>query len=166
LWTDAAAVKLTHVLRGHARAVTALAVSADGRFAFSGSADTTVRQWRLETGHVGANSPARPVRALSEHSSPRVAQIARVFDGHSHAVNAVAVLPDGRHVFSASADKLIHQWSTETGAVRRRWRRRGVCRRPRFLIAAASGVCTARSWWRHFADTLAASLRWRSRPTA
>lgn len=41
----------------------------------------------------------------------------RNFEGHDERVDAVAVLPDGRHMVSGSADRTLHLWDLKTGVV-------------------------------------------------
>ncbi len=83
-------------LEGHTGWVTAVAVSPDGRFIVSGSADRTVKVWEAETG--------RPLRSL---------------EGHTDGVAAVAVSPDGRFIVSGSADRTVKVWEAETGRLLR-----------------------------------------------
>ena len=64
----------------------------DGRRIVSGSQDSTVAVWDLETG----------------------IQIHRL-TGHQAAVNSVAVSPDGRHIVSGSQDSTVVVWDLETG---------------------------------------------------
>jgi cytochrome c len=73
-------------LRGHGGPVRAIAVTADGQTAITGSFDTKAIVWSLETGE------AREVLLF-----------------HDGQVNAVAVLPDGRFA-SAGADGRIAIW--------------------------------------------------------
>jgi cytochrome c len=73
-------------LRGHGGPVRALAISADGKTAVSGSFDTSAIRWSLQ-------------RDTAEH-------VLRFHDG---AVNAVAILPDGR-IATAGADARIAIW--------------------------------------------------------
>lgn len=80
------AVPASAQMRGHGGPVRALAVTGDGQLALSGSFDQSAIVWGIETG-----------AALG---------IVRFHDG---AVNAVAVLPDGRFV-SASEDGRIALW--------------------------------------------------------
>lgn len=47
---DLDAGKLLHTLEGHRGQVSAATISADGRRAFSGGTDTTVRVWNLTSG--------------------------------------------------------------------------------------------------------------------
>src|SRR5215813_15513026 len=74
-------------LRGHGGPVRAIAVSADGKTALSGSFDSSAIRWSLE-------------RNAAE-------QVLRFHDG---AVNAVAVLPDGRFA-TAGEDGRIALWA-------------------------------------------------------
>jgi WD40 repeat protein len=77
---------------GHTGIVSAVAVLPDGR-AISGSSDSTIRLWDLETG-----------RCL------------RTLYGHADSVTGVAVLPDGHQAISGSNDKTLRLWDIETGA--------------------------------------------------
>jgi hypothetical protein len=73
----------------------AVALSADGKQAFSGSStDTTVRLWNAETG--------AEIRGFGAHSGP---------------VRGVALSPDGRHGVSTSSDEIRH-WELQTGRLR------------------------------------------------
>ena len=74
-------------LRGHGGPIRALAVSADGTTALSGSFDTSAIRWSLRD-------------SLAE-------QVLRLHEG---AVNAVAILNDGRAV-TAGADAIIGIWT-------------------------------------------------------
>jgi WD40 repeat protein len=72
---------------GHAEAVSALAVSPDGRHVLSGSADGTLKLWDVVRG--------APVRT---------------FDGRTGPVHAVALTPDGQGAVSASKDGFAMVW--------------------------------------------------------
>ena len=74
-------------LRGHGGPVRALAISADGKTAVSGSFDTSVILWSLAT-----------------ESAEQVLRF------HSDAVNAAIFLPDGR-IATAGADARIAIWT-------------------------------------------------------
>jgi WD40 repeat protein len=82
-----------HVLRGHGKAITALAFSRDGAMLASGSADSTVR--------------------LSDARSGR---LRHRLAGHVYAITSVEFSPDGRYLLSASVDGDARIWSVETGA--------------------------------------------------
>ena len=74
-------------LRGHGGPVRALAITADGQTAISGSFDETVIRWSLK-------------RDAAE-------QVLRFHDG---SVNAVAILPDGR-IATAGQDRRVALWA-------------------------------------------------------
>jgi WD40 repeat protein/serine/threonine protein kinase len=132
--------KLGEVRRflGHDGTVRAVAYSADGRYALSGSGwpagDSTVRLWNVATGkevrrfegHAGYVSgvalSADGRRALSGHEDRTVrlwdvgtGKEVRSFEGHEHPVLAVAFSPDGRRALSGSQDRTIRLWDVETG---------------------------------------------------
>ena len=79
-------------LEGHTAWARSVAVSPDGKWAVSGSSDSTVKIWDLETGECRAT-----------------------LEGHEDEVNCVAVTPDGKRVLSASDDKTIRVWGAQTG---------------------------------------------------
>lgn len=64
-------------------------ISSDGQFALTGSMDTTMRLWDLNTG-----------------------QSVRKFKGHTKDVNSVAFSADNRQIVSGSRDKTIKLWNT------------------------------------------------------
>jgi serine/threonine protein kinase len=84
---------------GHRDWVWAVAVSPDGRRALSGSKDTTVRLWDMETG----------------------AQLA-CLEGHEAEVVSVAFSTDGRRALSGSIDKAVRLWDLESGVEVRSFR--------------------------------------------
>jgi hypothetical protein len=77
-------------LEGHTGEIRALAISADGRQALSGSVDNTMRLWNLESGKD------------------------QVFRGHLKQVWGVAFVPGGRYVLSASWDGTVKMWDANT----------------------------------------------------
>ena len=83
---------LVRTLEGHTEMVSAVAVTANGRFAISASADTTLKVWDLGTG-----------------------QVVRTLEGHATMVCGVAVTEDGRFAVSASADATLKVWDLGTG---------------------------------------------------
>src|SRR5262249_24331581 len=64
---------------GHADAVTSACLSADGRYALSGSTDRTLKLWETATG-----------------------QCLRTFEGHAEAVTSVGLSGEGRYALSGS----------------------------------------------------------------
>ena len=72
-----------------------MAISADGRWLFSGSGDRTIRAWDL-----AANT------------------CAAALTGHSDWVRALAISADGRTLFSGAGDYLIKSWDVSEAALR------------------------------------------------
>nr|NCR55544.1 hypothetical protein [Microcystis aeruginosa L211-07] len=66
--------------------------SPDGKTLVSGSYDTTIKLWNVETG-----------------------QEIRTLKGHDRSVSSVNFSPDGKTLVSGSWDKTIKLWSNETG---------------------------------------------------
>jgi WD40 repeat protein len=83
---------LLRTLRGHTNRVTALAISADGRRAISGSADTTVRIWDLDSGRM-----------------------LRTLRGHTAEISFLILTADGRRAISTSEDQTLRVWDLESG---------------------------------------------------
>jgi WD40 repeat protein len=79
-------------LAGHTGGVMACGFSPDGRRLLSGSRDSTLKLWSVETGE----------------------QIV-TFQGHTGQIYDCAFFPDGRRVLSASGDGTLKVWDTETG---------------------------------------------------
>ena len=80
----------TRVLEGHSDIVTCLAC--DRGVLASGSKDTTVRLWDMESGKTR-----------------------HVLKGHTRMVTAVAFSPDGRIIATSADDRLIRLWDVATG---------------------------------------------------
>jgi WD40 repeat protein len=121
-------------LRGHTGAVTACAVTADGRRVVSASDDGTLRVWDLESGrglatlagHTGAvtgcvvTPDGRRVVSASLDGTLKVwdlesGRALATLQGHTDWVNACAVTADGRRVVSASDDRTLKVWDLESG---------------------------------------------------
>ncbi len=122
------------VLRGHTDEVRCLAFSRDGHLLATGSADHTVRLWRVAEeqlvktleGHKGpvnclAISPDG--RTLASGGKDGVAwlwklpaaQTAIKLKGHSQRIMCLAISPDGRVLATGGADATIQLWSLPQG---------------------------------------------------
>jgi cytochrome c len=121
-------------LSGHGGPVRALAVSADGTTALSGSFDASAIRWSLRRGvaeqvlrlHESAvNAVAfledgRTVTSGADAKigiwTPRNPVPDAILEGHNGPVAALAVSPDGRTLASASWDGTVRLWSLAGGA--------------------------------------------------
>jgi WD40 repeat protein len=125
---------LLRTLRGHTDAVNACAISPDGSFAVSASADRTLKVWLVEAaveratlaGHTGsvlacAISPdCSFIVSASEDHTLRVWDAdaggwKQTLTGHTGPVRACAISADGGFVVSASDDRTLMIWDPETG---------------------------------------------------
>lgn len=114
--------------------ITSVAFSHNGRFALTGSHDSTARLWDVATGqqirsfegHAGgvtavAFSPDdRSVLTGSEDKTARLWDVAtggqiRVFNGHTGEVRSVGFSPDGSTVLTGSGDTSVRLWEAATG---------------------------------------------------
>lgn len=122
------------VLTGHEGVVYGVALSPDGRWFVTGSADNTARIWDSETGETRAVLRGHEGRVRSIAVSPDGAWIvtgswdftARIWDsktgeerislkGHRGNVLSVAVSPDGAQILTGSGDNTIRIWDSKTG---------------------------------------------------
>ncbi len=123
-------------LRGHGGPVRALAISADGRTAISGSFDTSAIRWSLATdtaeqvlrfhdGAVNAVAFLGDGRVATSGADARIAiwnagetQPRTVLEGHTAPVVALAVSPDGKLLASAAWDRTVRLWPLAGGPPR------------------------------------------------
>jgi cytochrome c len=123
-------------LRGHGGPVRALAISADGTRAVSGSFDTTAIHWSLQRnaalqvlrfhdGAVNAVVYLTDGRIVTAGEDAHIAiwmpgqqQPDMVLDGHSGPIAGLAVSPDGAMLASASWDHTVRLWPLNGGAPR------------------------------------------------
>ncbi len=83
---------LIRTLSGHSAEVLGCAISPNGQFIVSASADRTLKVWEVATG-----------------------QELRTLSGHSDKVLGCAISPNGQFIVSASADRTLKVWEVETG---------------------------------------------------
>jgi cytochrome c len=123
-------------LRGHGGPVRAIAVSADGSAAITGSFDTSAIRWslarntaeqvlRLHEGSVNAVAMLPDGRFATGGEDGRIAlwtagsdKPDRVLEGHAGPVAALAVSPDGATLASASWDRSVRLWPLAGGEPR------------------------------------------------
>ncbi len=121
-------------LRGHGGPVRALAISADGKEAVSGSFDTSAIFWSLEhnaaervlrfhESAVNAVAVLPDGRVVSGGEDGKIAiwrdsQPERVLTGHTAPIVALAVSPNGRLIASASWDRTVRVWPLDGGETR------------------------------------------------
>ncbi|NIM12342.1 MAG: DUF4365 domain-containing protein [Candidatus Aminicenantes bacterium] len=78
-------------LKGHKDWIKSVAVSPDGKWIVSGSADKTIKIWDMESGECRAT-----------------------LEGHKDEVRCVAITPDGTRILSGSDDETIRVWDVQT----------------------------------------------------
>src|ERR1700704_6530217 len=123
-------------LRGHGGPVRALAISADGQSAISGSFDSTAIRWsltrnaaeqvlRFHADAVNAVVLLRGGRAATAGADGRIAiwtfgktEPDAVLEGHTAPIVALAASPDGATLASASWDHTVRLWPLAGGAPR------------------------------------------------
>jgi cytochrome c len=123
-------------LSGHGGPVRALATSADGKSALSGSFDTSAIRWslaaesaeqvlRFHSDAVNAAVFLQDGRMATAGADARIAiwtagrqQPDEVFEGHRGPIVGLAVSPDGSTLASASWDLSVRLWPLHSGAKR------------------------------------------------
>jgi len=168
---DLAAGQTLRVMQGHTSDVTCLAVSADGKWLYSGSDDNTIRTWDVSTGQCIRTTQGHTdnVNALvlsadgkwlysgSDDKTIRVwdlstGQCIRTMQGHTSFVFALALSADGKRLYSGSCDKTIRAWDLVTGQTLRvmtghtSFIRTLVLSADGKRLCSGSGDCTIRTW--------------------
>ena len=125
---------LIRTFEGHSDMVESMSLSADGRYALSGSYDKTLKLWNVNTGEClrtfeGHSGRVRSV-SLSANGKYAISgsndktmklwelssgQCQRTFEGHSKDVNSVSLSADGSYAISGSNDKTLKLWNMSTG---------------------------------------------------
>jgi cytochrome c len=121
-------------LRGHGGPVRALAVSADGKTAVSGSFDSSAIRWslprnaaeqvlRFHESAVNAVAVAPDGRIVTGGEDGKIAvwqpgatAPATVLEGHTAPIVGLSVSPDGKTLASASWDRTVRLWALKGGA--------------------------------------------------
>ncbi|WP_165634737.1 NB-ARC domain-containing protein [Thermostaphylospora chromogena] len=126
---------LLQTLTGHDGVVEAVAISADGTTAITGSDDGSVRVWDLRNGSEPRILPTGPVQAVamnadgttaitgSDDGSVRVwdlrngsEPLLQTLTGHDGAVEAVAISADGTTAITGSDDGSVRVWDLRNGS--------------------------------------------------
>ncbi len=133
IW-DIASGKVIQAAPRHARDISAVAFTPDGRTLVTASKDKTARFWDAATGSaigkvirhdgwVNALALTADGRAVLTGSDDRTGRLWSVPDGspltpplrHSRPVKAVAISPDGRLLLTAGEDAIAQLWETRRG---------------------------------------------------
>jgi hypothetical protein len=126
--------RLIRTLRGHTGRICSVAISADGRFALSGSADKSTKMWEVATGReletisgleyavtaVAFSPNGQFVLCGSTGNSLALCEVPNANDlrrlvGHTGAVFSVAFSPDGHCAASGGDDRMIKLWVVDSG---------------------------------------------------
>jgi WD40 repeat protein/transcriptional regulator with XRE-family HTH domain len=133
LLPDTRATALIRTLHGHAGPVHDCAISPDGTWIVSASADKTLKLWDVRTGNMrftleGHSAPVtccaispmgNRVVSGSEDGTVRIwnaysGNELLTLSGHKGAVTDCAISPDGAWIVSASVDKTLRLWDVHT----------------------------------------------------
>ncbi|KIJ52177.1 hypothetical protein M422DRAFT_80965, partial [Sphaerobolus stellatus SS14] len=100
---------------GHTDRVRSVAFSPDGQRVVSGSDDTTIRIWNVQTGNSIASS-------FQGHTDPIISVAftpdrQKLLTGHTSSVLSVAFSPGGQRIVSGSYDNTIRIWDAQTGTL-------------------------------------------------
>jgi WD40 repeat protein len=126
---------------GHSEWVNSVSLSADGKYALSGSRDHTLKLWEVSTGQclriIKGHSKSFTSASLSADGKYAISgaydgalklwevstgQCLRTFEGHSDNVYSVSLSADGNFAISGSElDKTMKLWEISTGQCLRTW---------------------------------------------
>ena len=94
-------------LKGHSYYIYSLSFSPDGGLLASASLDNTARIWNVNSGEQ--------TKKIEANGFSRTWKGKTIIDPIKVPVTAVAFSPDGKHLATGGADKLVHLWDVSTG---------------------------------------------------
>jgi RNA polymerase sigma factor (sigma-70 family) len=120
------------VADGHAGAVASVALSADGKTAFSRGTDSTLRRWDVATGkqqqqaalparafHTAFSADGRTLALSGEGNvwicDTRTGKVTKEWQAHDKALVGLAITADGKRVATRSYDRSIRIWDSQSG---------------------------------------------------
>jgi WD40 repeat protein len=129
---------LMYTFTGHSESINCIAITPNGKMLVSGSEDSTLHLWNLQTGkflarleghEAGVKSVAFSrdgkmlVSSSADHTIklwqlPKVKAPIHTLTGHSDWVKCLAISPDGQILASGSQDKTIKLWNLATGELK------------------------------------------------
>jgi len=131
---DATARRAVRTFGGHKDFVKSVCLSADGRYALSGSDDKTLKLWDAASGRClrTFEGHTKSVESVCRSADGRFAlsggrdytlklwdaatgRCLRTFEGHTYQVTSVCLSADGRYAMSGSEDKTLKLWEIATG---------------------------------------------------
>jgi WD40 repeat protein len=123
-----------HTLHGHSSSVTSVVITPDGQTVVSGSSDSTIKLWNLNTGQeihtlaghlqgVTSIAISPDGQTLASGSKDRTIKVWNLstqeeiytINGHSNIITSVAICPDNKTLASASEDTTIKLWNLRNG---------------------------------------------------
>ena len=128
----------TYTLSRHTAAVSAVAITRDGKKVVTGSYDKTLRLWSTKTGsllktfsdhskevhcvtvsgdgkYIASGSADRTIKLWDMRTGELVRSFGNLLLGHSDTVTALAFSPNSQILASASRDKTVRLWSLKSG---------------------------------------------------
>ncbi|NJO50646.1 MAG: CHAT domain-containing protein [Leptolyngbyaceae cyanobacterium RM2_2_4] len=130
-------LSLTQTFSGHEEPVWSVAIHPDGQTFASGSEDSTIKLWNLETGELVQTLSAQSGAARSVAISPdgetlvsghgdntvhlwnlTTGELQQTLTGHGEPVWTVAISPDGKTLATGSYDGIIKFWQLDTGELK------------------------------------------------